>query len=648
MTALTSNVIAYGSPDDLPRPLTLHAGPLSVVYEAGSLRYIRLGSSEALHQIYSAVRDHNWGTVTAVISDERIERTENSFRITYRSTHRQDAVDFVWDAVITGDADGTLTFSMDGEARSTFKRNRIGFCVLHPTNCAGQPCTVEDVDSTRRDAAFPQAIAPHQPFFDLRAITHTVAPGLRVEVRMEGDTFEMEDQRNWTDASFKTYCTPLALPFPATVEAGTRISQKITLRLIGEAPSLAVGTTALTITLGDPFVPLPPIGLGVAHHGQPLTDTQIARLKALAPAHLRLDLRFEQPDLELRLRQAAAEAAAVGAGLEIALFLTGDATAELLAFRTLLDRVRPPVSRWLVFHQREKTTRGQWIQLARQALGPWAEQVPVGAGTDAFFTELNRNRPPVDVADFVNYSLNATVHAVDNTSVTETLSTQGATVRSARAFAGGLPVVVSPVTFRMRFNPNATGPQPKTPAGELPPQVDARQMSLYGAGWTLGSVKYLAESGAASLTYYETTGWRGVMETAAGSPVPERFASIPDGVFPMYHVFADLAEFAGGEVVASASSDILTVDSLALRRDGRTRILLANFTPDAQSVTLADLHGRWSLRLLDASNAEQAMRQPEQFRLQASQTLDAAGDGLRLDLPPFAVARIDQDDHSTL
>jgi hypothetical protein len=648
MADLSPNTLHYGSDAALPRPLQLHAGPLSVIYEDGSLRYIKLGSTEVLHQIYSALRDHNWGTVPGTISDEHITHDGSAFEIRYRSTHVQDAVDFVWDAVITGTRDGTITFVMEGEARSKFKRNRIGFCILHPTNCAGQPCTVEQVDGTHRDAAFPQEIAPHQPFFDLRAITHTVAPGLRVEVRMEGDTFEMEDQRNWTDASFKTYCTPLALPFPATVEAGTRISQKITLRLIGEAPSLAVGTTALTITLGDPFVPLPPIGLGVAHHGQPLTDTQIARLKALAPAHLRLDLRFEQPDLELRLRQAAAEAAAVGAGLEIALFLTGDATAELLAFRTLLDRVRPPVSRWLVFHQREKTTRGQWIQLARQALGPWAEQVPVGAGTDAFFTELNRNRPPVDVADFVNYSLNATVHAVDNTSVTETLSTQGATVRSARAFAGGLPVVVSPVTFRMRFNPNATGPQPKAPAGELPPQVDARQMSLYGAGWTLGSVKYLAESGAASLTYYETTGWRGVMETAAGSPVPERFASIPDGVFPMYHVFADLAEFAGGEVVASTSSDILTVDSLALRRDGRTRILLANFTPDAQSVTLADLHGRWSLRLLDASNAEQAMRQPEQFRLQASQTLDAAGDGLRLELPPFAVARIDQDDHSTL
>ena len=37
---------------------------------------------------------------------------------------------------------------------------------------------------------------------------------------MEGDTFEMEDQRNWTDASYKTYVRPLALPWPYTLAGG--------------------------------------------------------------------------------------------------------------------------------------------------------------------------------------------------------------------------------------------------------------------------------------------------------------------------------------------------------------------------------------------------------------------------------------------
>ena len=48
----------------------------------------------------------------------------------------------------------------------------------------------------------------------MRAITHSVRPGVRAECRMEGDTFEMEDQRNWSDASYKTYVRPLALPWP--------------------------------------------------------------------------------------------------------------------------------------------------------------------------------------------------------------------------------------------------------------------------------------------------------------------------------------------------------------------------------------------------------------------------------------------------
>ena len=71
--------------------------------------------------------------------------------------------------------------------------------------------------------------------------------------------------------------------------------------------------------------------------------------------------------------------------------------------------------------------------------------------------------------------------------------------------------------------------QPNPSAEALPSSVDPRQMSLFGAAWTLGSVKYLAESQVASVTYYETGGWRGVLEIEAGSPAPRQFRSIPGG-----------------------------------------------------------------------------------------------------------------------
>ena len=61
----------------------------------------------------------------------------------------------------------------------------------------------------------------------------------------------------------------------------------------------------------------------------------------------------------------------------------------------------------------------------------------------------------------------------------------------------------------MRFNPFTTSPETELKSNQLPSQVDVRQMSLFGAGWTVGSLKYLCESEAYSLTYFETTGWRG-------------------------------------------------------------------------------------------------------------------------------------------
>ena len=122
----------------------------------------------------------------------------------------------------------------------------------------------------------------------------------------------------------------------------------------------------------------------------------------------------------------------------------------------------------------------------------------MGAGSDAYFTELNRERPPADALDFVSYSLNPQVHAFDDASLTETLEAQALTVKSARRFAAGKSVHVGPVTLQPRFNPNATGPEPEPPPGELPAQVDPRQLSLLGAGWTLGSVKYLSAGGAAA------------------------------------------------------------------------------------------------------------------------------------------------------
>ena len=55
------------------------------------------------------------------------------------------------------------------QALKDLEANRIGFCVLHPAgSLAGRPCTIEKVDGTTEEGSFPDLIAPHQPFFDIR------------------------------------------------------------------------------------------------------------------------------------------------------------------------------------------------------------------------------------------------------------------------------------------------------------------------------------------------------------------------------------------------------------------------------------------------------------------------------------------------
>ena len=652
MSQLPIRALHCGKDEPLPEQTQLRAGPLSIIFEAGDLRYIRFGDHEILRRIYVAVRDHNWDTILPQLSNVQIEHDGDAFRITYDVKNKGADVDFFWQGTIAGDADGTITFSMDGEALSTFRRNRIGFCVLHPMGCAGIPCRIEKVDGPVEESAFPITIAPQllidgeikpvTPFNNMRSVRYEVTSGVEAEVRFDGEIFEMEDQRNWTDASYKTYGTPLSQPFPVEVAAGTKISQRITLALKTqrESSTETQDTTAQPLTLGISSAdsrPLPRIGLGVASHGEPLKAQELERLKRLNLSHLRVDVDLTQPDYESALRRAIDEARGLGVSLEVALFLTDAAAEELRAFAEVVDRLKPPVGAYLIFHKTEASTSAQWVAQARSYLS----DAKIGAGTNAYFTDLNRGRPPVEVLDLVCYSLNPQVHAFDNSSLMETLEAQATTVESTQKFASGLPIAVTPVTLLARFNPNATGPEPEPAPGELPAQVDIRQMSLFGAGWTLGSIKYLSESGASSVTYYETTGWSGVMETASGSPLPEKFRSLPGTVFPLYHVLADVGEFAGGEILVSKSSDPLKVEGIVLRKNGKTRTLLANLTADSQQVRVGNLTGTVRVRHLDETNAQYAMASLEAFRAETGELVGDAEGTLELDLLPYAIAQID-------
>jgi hypothetical protein len=620
----------------------VRAGPVTALLEGPDLRYVRLGDVEVLRRLYAAVRDRNWGTIQPELTGVEVDVSDDSFRLAFEARHRAPelGIDFRWRGELRSRADGSLEYTLDGVAESDFLYNRIGFCLLHPAGNAGRPFRARTPDGTLEDhlpdTIGPQRIvdglpAPIFPSFDELEIE--VADGLWARFEFEGDLFETEDQRNWTDASFKTYSTPLALGFPREAKAGQRIVQQVRISVQGalERPRAEAGGP-VRVEVGRTVGRLPALGLGMASHGRRLSEREAELLRALRPDHLRVDLRCDG-NWEDELERAVEAARQTGAALEVGLFVDEPALGRVAEQLRALD---VSIARVLVFRRDEPTTDAATIRLARERLGDIA---PIVGGTNVLFTELNRFRPQLEGLDGIAYPLNATVHSDDDTSVVETTAMHGETVRSACAFCGQLPLVVSPVTFNQRFNPVATGPEPEPAPGELPSQVDPRQMSLLGAGWTVGSAGSLAAAGAASVTYFETTGWRGVLETEEGSPAP--FASRPGMVFPVYHVLRDLGEWKGADVLEVRSSDPLAVEALAVAEGDGLHLLVANVTPRTQRAVVAPLaRNEVRVRRLDEETAALAADEPEQFRGRG-ETLTAPGGELALELPPFAVARVD-------
>ena len=641
---LNRNILLYGHEELPAKPLALRAGALTMNFEPDKafLRYVRLGDHEIVRNIYAVVRDQNWNTIAWKVSNLKTDVRADSFEITFDVDCNEREVQYFWKGAVRGAPAGEITFSFEGEAKSSFRRNRIGICVLHPvTECAGKAVTLEHTNGTREETAFPKAIAPWQPLGDVRAITQEVASGVRAEVRFEGEVFETEDQRNYGDASFKTYSTPQDLPKPVAVNIGDRVQHKVTITLInpdqkkvlpvvqGRGAQLSISTT--------PVLAKPALGLHMAKHGQPLSQLEAERIRALQLSHLRADLTFAG-DWKAELHSAAEQTNQLRLPLQCGLHFGPNAESELAEFVRELESVRPKVSLWVVYQDGQPMAPPEVVQLARRQLAAFGPQILVAAGATPFFTEFNRHRPPADSTALPCYPNTPQVHLKDPVTMIENVADILETIESAKTISAQ-QVVVAPITLKP-WHKVPKGPD-NIASGQLPGDVDPRQMSLFGAAWTLAHMSRIALSPHVhSATYFETTGWRGLMETADGSPLPAQFFSIPGSVFPIYHVFSEMADF--NRVCPTHSTHPLQVEGLTLlNAQNRKRILVANLLPKEQEIKIKTGTCDARVKRLNADTAEEAMRSPEKFRAEAGAEAKSVSGKIELVLAPYEIARVD-------
>ncbi len=622
----------FGTDQPVEPPVVLTAGELSAELDSGGLRYVRFRGTEVLRAIAFLVRDRNWGTYAPEISNLTVDRGDHRFAVSYDAECRDDSQAFRYAARIEGNADGTLEFAAEGEGLTDFLTNRTGFTVLHPlAGVVGAPVTVEHTDGRVVESRFPEEIDPQCPFQDVRALTHEFAPGLRAHCRMEGDAFEMEDHRNWMDASYKTYVRPLALPWPYQIGKGEKTSQRVTLRIesaTGSASVAAGGGGEIEVSIGDALPhDLPRLALAVpAEHvlagierrellaglgpdllvcnfdlrkGLATTDTMsyFRRIGRWVGAELVLEAVLpcldsaDKPtaDLEVLSRQMRYVGDAAGrAGVEFGAVAVAPSS-DLKC--TLPGSDFPPAPDW-----------SDLMRAAREAF----PNAAVGGGMFSYFTELNRKRPPADALDFVCHSGCPIVHAGDDVSMTEALEALPSQFRSTRAFAPGIPYWIFPTSISMRDNPYGDAPM-ENPGNirQAMNRVDPRERGLIGAAWYAGYLAHAARAGIDVVTLGAVAGPSGVVYRPQAHEQPW-FDDAGAEVLPHYHVLRYFASLQGTPCAVTCS-DARAVQGLATRDlDGDTHGMLCNLTGEAVTVSVTGLAGPMQAVVLDEEEFEAA------------------------------------------
>ncbi len=608
---------------------TLTAGPLSAEFDNGNLRYLKVAGVEVLRALAYLVRDENWGTYIPTLSGLKIDQRANSFSVSYSATCRRGDMEIAFEASIEGKPDGSLEFSATATPKTDFLTARTGFVVLHPLKgVAGEPVEVEHVDGKVEKSRFPPLVNPVQPFLLIRSLTHEVLPGLRATVRMEGDAWEMEDHRNWTDASFKTYVRPLALPWPYTLKAGEQVRQSVTLELRGAAPKpgKSAKTKGVEVKLGAATrQAMPAIGLGVPAEEIDHAIARLDLLKLAAPKLLicHFDPRQRHGKKELYGYRVLCEQTGADCELEVVVESLDKFKEELTRLAGMVREAGLKLSAVAVCPVGDLKSvlpggprppappLDALYKAAREAF----PDTKLGGGMFSFFTELNRKRPPAQLLDFVHNTTCPIVHAADDRSVMETHEALPYQVATARSFIGNTPYRIGPSAVGCRDNPHGKTftPNPNNERICLV-KVDPRQRGLFGAAWTLGYIASFAPTGVETVCMGAPSGPLGVMYRKADyrQPYYDQLPGSP--VYPAFHVVAGLTRAAGAKLVSAASSDEATVRCLAYKVKGATLLWLANLTAQEQAVTLAHNAGAIFAATLDETSFDQATADPLGFQ----------------------------------
>ncbi|WP_372658952.1 hypothetical protein [Hydrogenophaga sp.] len=523
----------WGTPQRTAPSRVLSAGKLRCEWSEGSIRHLRWRGVELIRGISYLLRDTHWGTAPCAVEGFELDQAADQFVARFVLVMRLPEGRLRAAAVVRGHAHGHFSFQVDAVADAALSTNRCGLVVLHPASAAGAPLEIEHTDGSVETGCFPEHISPGQVAFNIRRLRHAPVPGLSVDCRLEAELphdplgkFEMEDQRNWSDASFKTYVASLLDPWPYGLDAHRKFSQQVSVSVSDASAAnqdrAESRSEPVRVAMGEATgLRLPAMGLGVPLGLKQMTAAERAAVLALKPVWLVAEAdASDLAGLHEQLAALTSLAQASKALVQLDVICPSGQTPEDVASRVAkaceLVGLRPAAVRacpapYLKSYQpSDLWPEGPGLEAHAQAFSAAFPEARVGGGMLTYFTELNRKRQSPEHLDFVAHTTTPLVHAADDVSVMQTHGSLASIAASVHAIWPGLAYRLGPVTVGMHRNPYGarTADNPLRQRMAMAPD-DPRHQAAFGAAWLVGYAAAVQQAGIEVLSFLHSHGVSG-------------------------------------------------------------------------------------------------------------------------------------------
>jgi hypothetical protein len=547
-----------------------HAG-FTLDIARAAIRNITYQEVQIIDLLYTAIRPWDWSTLEPDEHNELVEIVGENCVVTITDLF---AGSMQGKTIVTLQSNGKFSVNYKLSGLGKFEINRWGVCFcLHTGDWMGATVKASGAEYKLASEISPQRVIEGvtQGLFPASNDMHFVAKDKRsLKVISTGKVLEAEDQRNWTDNTYKIYSGSLAEPRPFIIEKDDTWEQQVEFEVAVPTGSKIDG--AKIVARDIPSLPR----IGLQFNTEPLLP-----IDDLEKALFILDIDHIRINEESLTAQKIATVNKSGLTLETAL-LSSHRGADLAREVEHLSARLPAGSRLLIHREGREIVQAEDLP-KNNSLNSY---IP---GSDAYLVDLHRNK--YDFGDSVSYSMVPTVHSTDLETTFKTLYTQRESIEFAKKFVAP-QVSISPITFSTRGNPE-TGHLRDNRINFAQPEMALQIKNLSAAAWTLGSIFALASAGAYSGTWHELFGDYGVI-FSEGSAI--KFS-------PTFHALAALGAHHAHEITIATSQD----NSWVAFEDRESRkMVVASQRPWTVEITPKVLAGYKTIQSLHADECDKA------------------------------------------